>query len=225
MFESILKIVFGERPPVSMELLKIALQAIVTVGVFFLGVYYEHRRKAAVEEKTLSNIRKILHKELKHNYRLIIRHTPREKPIKKLHRDILVDLLKDELPSSVYEKYLGRLAELPTGEMDKIYNAYTHIKECVEIGRQTREYIERSDIIKARVKAEIIVGVDLAAIEESIREQVAAVIEHCEAALSSISEVFEDGVEDIESLQKERGKAIEAVDKYMELTGENTEEQ
>ena len=159
-------------------------------------------------KRNLGNIKDILSKEMKHNYLLIISHMPHKKnlseaqvSIPKIYADLLAGVA-NELPSSVYEKYLDRLAELSTEEMDKIYNAYTHIKQCVDMGRQT---IQRRQDDSATV------------------EDIMGLIKYCEAALESISIallLFEDGEESLDILQKERGKQLEAADEYIEQIGE-----
>lgn len=168
-------------------IVKILIPVIIGFILAFSSTLWRDRLK---NRKHLKNIRKVLFLELKHDYRLIITHMPQEEDISKANVMPLLVGVVSELPSSVYEAYLDRLAELPKEEMDKIYIAYTHIKECRDRARLIAQIIRSG---KATVQT------------------TRSVLPACEAALESISIVLlRDSAEkeSLDSLQKERGRNI-----------------
>ena len=180
------------------------ISKLIPVATFMFGALLVLWREWVKNKRNLENIRDIIYKEMKHNYLLIVGRLPREKnlpegqgSVQVSHVAILAGGVSD-LPSSVYEKYLGRLAELPREEMDKIYNAYTHIKECGDMGRLTTRLMNE--------------GVP---IEECAR----MLIKECETALEVISKallLFDDGEEMLDALKKKRGGKLDELDEYVE---------
>ena len=161
----------------------------VIVG-FILGFFSTLFRDWRKNKKNLENIRQVFFLELRRNYRLIIRNMPQGEEIGgKLVMPTLVGVMED-LPSSVYTTYLGRLADLPTEERDKLYNAYCDIEECIEKGRLAAGIIREGE---AKI------------------ENIIEVLGYCEKALESIGVallIFEGGAESLNSFKKQRGERV-----------------
>jgi len=162
--DSIIKIVFGESLATYMEWVKIAVPAVIIVGLFFLGLYYERRGRRKKEEEILNRLRKMFHKDIVENYRIL-------KEIKAMMIGDLLNALT-RLSFLVYEKYLDRVCELKEEDMKIIYDTYSAIQWAMRIGKQDGEmYGGSSELLNEKIENHVKQNYEvvLAALEKGVR--------------------------------------------------------
>ena len=132
------------------ELLK---SIIIPIATFILGFIVNRIFTWHDKRKQISNIRSILIKEMVENYKELIRFVP-----KKESEEAGIGSLQsavDNISSSVYDNYLGRICELDKEEVEYIYEAYNIMKVSIRIIHADRIYITPESLMKYDKKCQI----------------------------------------------------------------------
>ena len=100
---------------------------LVAICIFIAGYLLSEYGQARERKRTIQNIKSILFKEMAHNYKQLNLIIPKEAEFN-LGMIELPITVAETFSFEIYEKYLDRLGELKSEEVDKIFNAYLQLK-------------------------------------------------------------------------------------------------
>jgi hypothetical protein len=202
--------VLQQSSPPSNQTLDI-IKLILPFITFTLGYVLSSFDKFRETRRKQRNMRSILFKELKENYELLNKVIPADEQ-RHSHNPQLVALLTQNLSLAVYDKYLGSLSELSPEEVDKIYDAYSHMLGAVKDGKSflatlaTAKDQGQDDEHRSPVWA--------AAVSVITRSDKA--LEAMAAALLT----FKNGQSTLDALKGERGSALVTYDEVSNMIKE-----
>jgi hypothetical protein len=164
------------------------VKALLPVVTFVLGYLLSLETRRRETKRQLSNIRGILLKELKEDYRALVQvWPPADDPDAAIAHPELVAQLCARLSSAVYDEFLGRLDGLKRSELEAAYDAYSQV---TELARRSTEYLEARDrdsgadpgLLAQR-------GVVIAVLSDSARQKVAAAMRELPGGQAAVLEV------------------------------------
>jgi hypothetical protein len=186
------------------------IKLILPVVTFFLGYVLSSFDKFRESKRKLRNMKSILFKEIKENYKLLNHVVPKKEQTGTPIPD-LTALLCQELSFSIYEQYLGRLDDLTSKELDMIYDAYFQAKQAAKAGESylsgTKELKALGQLISEQQK-------------DSITARATQVVMYAETAFEKMEAalgLFKGGKEVIEDLDKVRGGALATYQQVSEM--------